>query len=140
MMAAPLILGNDIRDFIKSDGTVDSDNKILKILTNKDVIDIDRDKLGVQCVRIKTNGLTDVLVKPLENNEAAVCFFNKGPVKVNMSCNISDLHNVVEVTLPKAEKYTCKELWEKTEETVTDSISAEVESHGVKIFRVSAVQ
>lgn len=140
MMAAPLILGNDIRDFIKSDGTVDSDNKILKILTNKDVIDIDRDKLGVQCVRIKTNGLTDVLVKPLENNEAAVCFFNKGPVKVNMSCNISDLHNVVEVTLPKAEKYTCKELWEKTEETVTDNISAEVESHGVKIFRVSAVQ
>ena len=69
MMAAPLILGNDIRDFIKADGTVDTDNKILEILTNKDVIAIDQDKLGIQCSRVKTNGITDVLVKPLENND-----------------------------------------------------------------------
>ena len=34
MMAAPLILGNDVREFIKEDGTVDKDNKILQILTN----------------------------------------------------------------------------------------------------------
>ena len=70
MMAAPLILGNDIRDFIKPDGTVDSDNKVLQILTNKDVIAVNQDKLGIQCKRIKA-GLKDVLVKPLENNEVA---------------------------------------------------------------------
>ena len=43
MMAAPLILGNDIREFIKPDGTVDTDNKVLQILTNKDVIAVNQD-------------------------------------------------------------------------------------------------
>ena len=139
MMAAPLILGNDIRDFIKADGTVDTDNKILEILTNKDVIAIDQDKLGIQCSRVKTNGFIDILVKPLENNEVAICFFNKGLSKAKMNYSVADLHNIVNVTLPKSDKYLCKELWDKTETVVTDTISAEVESHGVKVFRVSAV-
>ncbi len=140
MMAAPLILGNDIRNFIKDDGTVDNDNKTLKILTNKDVIDIDQDKLGIQCSRVKTNGIHDVLVKPLENNEVAVCFFNKGFTNANMKYIIADLHNIVNVTLPKSNKYICKDLWDKTEIVVTDTISVEVEPHGVKIYRISAVQ
>ena len=140
MMAAPLILGNDIRDFIKADGTVDADNKILEILTNKDVIAIDQDKLGIQCSRVKTNGITDVLVKPLENNEVAICFFNKGLSKTKMSYSVADLHNIINVTLPKTEKYVCKDLWDKIETVVTDSISAEVPSHGVKVYRISALQ
>lgn len=140
MMAAPLILGNDIRDFIKADGTVDADNKILEILTNKDVIAIDQDKLGIQCSRVKTNGITDILVKPLENNEVAICFFNKGITKTKMNYSVADLHNIVNVTLPKAEKYVCKDLWDKIETVVTDSISAEVPSHGVKVYRISALQ
>ncbi len=136
MMAAPLILGNDIRDFIKADGTVDTDNKVLQILTNKDVIAVNQDKLGIQCKRIKA-GLKDVLVKPLENNEVAVCFFNKTNSKVEMSCLINDIHNVINVTLPKAPKYVCKELWDKTETIVSDTISATVEPHGVKVFKIS---
>lgn len=138
MMAAPLILGNDIRSFIKEDGTVDKDSKILGILTNKEVIAVNQDKLGIQCERIKSNGFNDVLVKPLENNEVAVCFFNKGPATANMSVSLDDIHNVVAVTLPKAESYTIRELWDNTEETVTDKITASVVSHGVKIFRLSA--
>lgn len=137
MMAAPLILGNDLRAFIKEDGTVDTDSKILKILTDKDVIAIDQDKLGIQCKRVKTNGLTDVLVKPLDNNEVAVCFFNKGLSTTNMSYDINSLHNITNVTLPKADKYVCKELWDKTEEVITDKITASVQSHGVKVFRIA---
>ena len=140
MMAAPLILGNDIRNFIKADGTVDTDNKILEILTNKDVIAVDQDKLGIQCSRVKTNGITDVLVKPLENNEVAICFFNKGISKAKMCYSIADLHNIVNVTLPQAEKYLCKDLWDKTETVVSDTISAEVPSHGVKVYRISALK
>ncbi len=139
MMAAPLILGNDIRTFIKEDGTVDKDNKVLQILTNKDVIAVNQDKLGIQCKRIKA-GLKDILVKPLENNEVAVCFFNKTNSNTLMSCDMADIHNVVEVTLPNAESYTCKELWYKTEEVITDKISTTVAPHGVKIFKISANQ
>ncbi len=139
MMAAPLILGNDIRAFIKEDGTVDKDNKVLQILTNKDVIAVNQDKLGIQCKRIKA-GLKDILVKPLENNEVAVCFFNKTNSNTLMSCDMADIHNVVEVSLPNAESYTCKELWYKTEEIITDKISTTVAPHGVKIFKISANQ
>ena len=137
MMAAPLILGNDIREFIKPDGTVDADNKVLHILTNKDVIAVNQDKLGIQCKRIKA-GLKDILVKPLENNEVAVCFFNKTNSKTEMSCSFADIHNVVNVSLPKASKYVCKELWDKTETVVSDTIKVTVEPHGVKVFRISA--
>ncbi|MBO5333474.1 MAG: alpha-galactosidase [Clostridia bacterium] len=139
MMAAPLILGNDIRAFIKEDGTVDKDNKVLQILTNKEVIAVNQDKLGIQCKRIKA-GLKDILVKPLENNEVAVCFFNKTNSNTLMSCDMADIHNVVEVSLPNAESYTCKELWYKTEEIITDKISTTVAPHGVKIFKISANQ
>lgn len=139
MMAAPLILGNDIRSFIKEDGTVDKDNKVLQILTNKEVIAVNQDKLGIQCKRIKA-GLKDILVKPLENNEVAVCFFNKTNSNTQITCNMADIHNVVEVSLPNAESYTFKELWFKTEETVTDKITTTVAPHGVKVFRISANQ
>lgn len=137
MMAAPLILGNDIRTFIKPDGTVDTDNKILQILTNKDVIAINQDKLGIQCKRIKA-GLKDILVKPLDNNEVAVCFFNKTNSNALISCNMSDIHNVISVSLPTAESYICKELWLNKEEVVTDKITTTVAPHGVKVFRISA--
>lgn len=140
MMAAPLILGNDVRLFIKEDGTVDTENKIYQILTNKDLIAIDQDKLGIQCHRVKTNALTDILVKPLENNEVAVCFFNKQSVKTKMSYKISELHNLVDVTLPKASEYVCRELWSDTETVVTDELSSMVAQHGVKVFRISALK
>ena len=42
MMAAPLILGNDVRTFLKEDGTVDTENKTYKIVTNRDMIAIDQ--------------------------------------------------------------------------------------------------
>ncbi len=140
MMAAPLILGNDVRDFIKEDGTVDKDNKILQILTNKDVIALDQDKLGIQCKRIKTNLFQDILVKPLADNEVAVCFFNKGKSNAYMTCNMADVHNVVDVTLPKAASYKCVELWDKAEEIITDKLNTTVVPHGVKVFRISVNQ
>lgn len=139
MMAAPLILGNDIRTFIKPDGTVDKDNKILKILTNKDIIAIDQDELGIQCSRVKTNVLTDILVKPLSNNEAALCFFNKGLGKANMSYTVEEICNLTNVTLPKASKYICKELWSGEMIETDNVISAQVPSHGVAVWRISAL-
>lgn len=138
MMASPLILGNDIRKFIKADGTVDKDSKILGILTNKDVIAIDQDELGIQCDRVKSNVITDILVKPLANNEVALCFFNKGFGKTTMSYTVEELHNLTGVTLPKASKYICKELWSGETFETDNIISAQVPSHGVAVWRISA--
>ena len=139
MMAAPLILGNDIRSFINSDGTVDSDNKVLAILKNKNLIDIDQDKRGIQAKRIYTNVLTDILVKPLENRELAVCLLNKSSSSKEMSFSITKLHNEAYVDLPIAKNYLVKDLWTESEAEATDIVKASVPAHGVKVYRIKAL-
>lgn len=136
MMASPLILGNDIRAFIREDGTVDKDNETYKILSNKELIAIDQDKLGMQCRRIKTNGIEDILVKPLENGEFAICFFNKASIPTVMQHGIKDIVFRPFVSTMYSKSYIIKDLWSGEEEAVDDKISAMVPAHGVRIFRV----
>ncbi len=136
MMASPLILGNDIRKFIKSDGSVDAENDTYKILTNKELIAVDQDELGIQCRRIRTNGAEDVLVKPLVNDEFAVCFFNKANSPARMEQSIKDIVCRSFVSTPISDSYLIRDLWSGIEELVSDRIEASVPAHGVRIFRV----
>ncbi len=138
MMAAPLILGNDVRKFLKDDGSVDTENKVLEILTNKELIAIDQDKLGKQAKRIFTDGVSDILVKPLENNELALCFFNKGNTQREMSISLKKLHNDVYVTLPIVEEYEATNLWTNESFSLTGTLSASVAPHGVAVYRIKA--
>ncbi len=136
MMAAPLILGNDIRKFINPDGTVDSDNKVLDILKNKNLIEIDQDNRGIGAKRIFTNAMTDILVKPLENRELAVCLLNKSSSQKEMSFSLTKLHNEAYIDLPIAKSYIVKDLWADTEVECNDIVKAVVPSHGVKVYRI----
>lgn len=138
MMAAPLILGNDVRDFILSDGTVDYENRAYQILTNKDVIAIDQDPLGIQCKRIKTNGAEDILVKPLANGEFALCFFNKANSVTKMKYSVNDIVARSFASTPYSSRYSVKDLWECKEFETSDFIEASVNAHGVKLFKVRA--
>lgn len=139
MLCAPLILGNDIREFITSDGTVEKDNKILEILTNKDIIAIDQDKKGIQCRRFKTNALTDILIKPLENKETAICFFNKSNEEKEMSVFFTDVVNQSYVEMPLSNCYEYTDLWSKETSSSVTTLNAKVPAHGVAVFRVKAV-
>lgn len=135
MMAAPLILGNDVRKFIKSDGTVDTESQVYQILTNKAMIAINQDPLGVQCRREKT-GLVDVLVKPLENSRAAVCVFNKSNSERGTKVSIDKLCNLGYLNLSKKNGYSVTDVWEeKLAENATE-IVASVPAHGVKVYIV----
>ncbi len=139
MMAAPLILGNDIRDFILSDGSIDYDNRTYQILTNKDIIAIDQDPLGIQCKRIRTNGAEDILVKPLADGGFALCFFNKANSSTEMKFAVSEALSRDCITTAPAERYLVKELWSGEEFETTDLIESNVNAHGVKIYRVRTV-
>ncbi len=138
MMAAPLILGNDVRDFILSDGTVDTENRAYQILTNKEVIAIDQDSLGVQCKRIRTNGAEDILVKPLADGSFALCFFNKAGSQTKMKCAVSEVVARAFISTPCSDSYLVKELWSGEDFETTDTIEADVNAHGVKLFKVRA--
>lgn len=136
MMAAPLILGNDIRKFLKPDGEPDFGNKVLQIITNKDLIDIDQDALGIQCVRYKHSLLEDILVKPLENNEIALCLFNKSNSVRNISASLKNIANQSYSGLAECERYSLFDLWTKDCLYTDDVISAKVNPHAVAVFRV----
>lgn len=139
MMAAPLILGNDLRKFILPDGTPDYDNKTLKIVTNPELIAIDQDKRGVQCRRVKTNGFLDILAKPLENKQIALCFFNKSSRSMDASYAISNLCEQGFIDLPISNAYEIKDLWEEEVNISQNEVNAKIPSHGVKIFRIKAI-
>lgn len=139
MLCAPLILGNDIRKFIKEDGSIDFGNKVLKTISNKKAIEINQDKLGIQCRRIKTNGITDVLVKPLENKEVAVCLLNKVGSAKDVSFGIKELCSLSYIDLPEADRYTVYDIWENTTFVAGDEISQKLKGHSVKLYRIKAM-
>jgi len=68
MLSAPLVAGNDLRKMSP---------QTKSILTNKDLIAIDQDALGIAAYRgAAVNGL-ETWVKPLKNNQWAICFLNR---------------------------------------------------------------
>lgn len=135
MMCAPLILGNDVRKFIKPDGTVDTESRVYQILTNREMIAINQDKLGVQCRRIKT-GLVDILVKPLENSKVAVCVFNKARAEKKATIDLSKIANLGFVDLSVKNEYSVRNVWDETDFVASASFEASVAPHGVKVFVV----
>lgn len=138
-MAAPLILGNDVRKFILEDGTADTENEILKLLTDRDMIAIDQDALGEQCRRIRTNLVSDTLIKPLENGDVAVCFFNKSGEQKYMEQRMEDIVCRSYIKTPLREHYEVYDLWTKEISQITTTLGAFVEPHGVKAFRIRAI-
>ena len=103
MMAAPLILGNDIRQY-----TVNADNEILEILKNKQMIAIDQDPLGHQCVRYKKSFTSDFLVKKLTENRHAVCIYNKSGKSKTVSFKSIDLPSEIACRCEYTEVWTDK--------------------------------
>jgi alpha-galactosidase len=69
MLAAPLMLGNDLRTM--SPATI-------ALLENPGVIAIDQDALGRQARRIRKDGDTEIWAKPLTDGSVALALFNRG--------------------------------------------------------------
>ncbi len=136
MMAAPLILGNDLRTFILPDGSVDKDSDILKIVTNKKLIAIDQDELGMQGRRIRTSPFGDILVKPLSDGSAAVCFFNKTNDYRFFTLPMNELVDKTFVELKYADEYVAEDLWNDTSRVIDYALADTVAPHGVVVYKI----
>lgn len=125
IMAAPLIMGNDLRE-------VEVGDSAHEILSNADVIAIDQDSLGVQGEKIRDDGDTEVIAKPLANGDVAVVLLNRGDSAATISTTAS------EIGASSAASYVVKDLWSGSKKIVGSVISASVPSHDVAMFRVTA--
>jgi alpha-galactosidase len=82
MMAAPLILGNDLRHMTP---------QTLEIISNAEIIAIDQDPLGRQGRRVMQGIDSDIYAKPLTGGAIAVALWNKVNYPLDITLNWSDL-------------------------------------------------
>lgn len=137
MLAAPLILGNDIRRFVDTNGKPVENDPILKIVTNKELIAIDQDTLGKQAKRIKKSHGIDIIARPLANGDAALCFLNKSSKTKGISFDIDELTQDKYIALTRNSTYSVHDLW-TDERFGSKTISATIPKHGSKVFRISS--
>ena len=148
MMAAPLILGNDLTNMSE---------ETLAIITNRDVIAIDQDPLGIQGLRLMKKGDLQYWFKPLQDGAWAFCLLNAGPedAAVELDWEKLEFKDDISGRSPEFAKvnYQAKDLWNaaakpfttrvkgrKRGQTVGAKTSVVVPSHDVLTLRLTPVQ
>lgn len=120
LMKAPLIIGSDVRKL---------DNDTIRILTNRDLIAINQDPLGVQGRKLSEPGDLEVWAGPLSRKRVAVALWNRGKNTQPITMFWSQLG------LDPAATYSAREIWtNKTWSDASGSLPIFVESHRVKLF------
>lgn len=117
---APLLIGCDIRAI---------DSVTLALLSNKEVIAVNQDKLGIQGKKVKKDGDLEVWAGPHSKNRVAVVLWNRGSSKAAITAYWSDI-GLKPSTVVKA-----RDLWaHSTQRQVKGKLSANVDSHDCKMY------
>lgn len=133
MLAAPLMAGNDIRNM--SDETK-------AILTNPRAIAINQDKLGKQGFRVLRLEGIDVWVKPLSNNEFAVCFLNRNDEAYELNFDWNKFY-VVDKTenwkgIPFYESFNITDIWtDKALGNTKETLNYKLKGHDVLFVKLT---
>jgi alpha-galactosidase len=132
MLAAPLMAGNDISTMSK---------ETVEILTNKDVIAVDQDILGIQGFKFAVKDSVETWFKPLSDEHWAVCFLNrsKQPVNVVFDWKAEKVYDDLSKRDLNAmhNEYNIVNLWTKqTHGTTKNALSAAIPGHDVLMLRL----
>ncbi len=162
MMNSPLMIGLDLRRVTKGD-------ELYNIISNKDLIALNQDKLGIQAKRIFTTAKIadkgepvtapdkdyitdcnriDILAKPLADGTLALSFFNLSQEKksekvcANLELIKQFLGNKLPDSFYKAKAFTLKNLWTgETKECQNGNFAIdEIEGCGNLTFKVTPVE
>jgi alpha-galactosidase len=133
MMAAPLITGNDLRHMSPATRTT---------LTNREVLAIDQDPLGVQGFRYTAKDSLETWLKPLAGGKWAITFLNrsKRPQPVRFDWQATPIKDEVAKTELNAAKttYRLRNPWTQQEVGTTKKpFVATVPSHDVTVLVLS---
>jgi alpha-galactosidase len=132
MLAAPLLAGNDIRSMSEETS---------RILTNRDVIAVDQDPLGIQGFKYADDGDLEIWFKPLEDEDWAMCILNRGsaPRQIEFSWQeekVDDTFSERE-TLFGFRVYRIRDLWTGEDMGTTQMpLEATVPGHDVLMVRL----
>jgi len=121
MLAAPLLAGNDLRQM---------SSETLAILTNREVIAVDQDKLGKQGSQAWKSGDQEIWTRQLSGGDMAVAFFNRRKDEAKISAKWAD------IGAPAKRK--ARDLWlHQNVDASAPEYTATVPGHGVVMLRIS---
>ena len=121
MLAAPLMAGNDLRAM--SDDT-------RGILTNREVIALDQDVLGVQGKRLVSRDGFEIWIKPLHDGGRAIGVFNRNDTEKTVQLSWKEIGL-------SAQPKTLRDLWQHRDlAPAADGYSASILGHGVLLLRL----
>ncbi|HEX4649579.1 MAG TPA: glycoside hydrolase family 27 protein [Steroidobacteraceae bacterium] len=124
VLAAPLMAGNDLSAMSE---------ETRRILTNREVIAVDQDRLGMQGHRAVRHGDTEVWVKPLEGGGQAVVLLNRAAAATAVRLDWSALGLPPYVPLDLRDLWSGRELRKKTA-----AVSFEVPATAAVVLRATA--
>ena len=123
MLASPLLAGNDLTSMKP---------EIKAILTNREVIAIDQDRLGKQGYRAYSDGEVEVWARHLDGGAMAVAVLNAGSDR--QATHPFHL-NLAKLGLHGAQK--AKDLWTGKEVELIENMPLELVSHDVLLVRIA---
>ena len=127
IMSSPLLIGCDMTT-LRSEA--------FDLMTNRDLIALDQDPLGLQAYVVQHEGETYVLVKDIEERFGtvrAVAFYNPADEPCHMGIDLKDID--------LAGGAAVRDLFERKDiGSVTDRLEADVPAHGARIYRLAAKQ
>ncbi len=124
MLAAPLLAGNDLPNMKP---------EIKAILTNRDVIAIDQDRLGHEATRAYADGEVEVWTRHLSGGAMAVAVLNAGSDRYSSH----PFHlNLARLGLHGSQNG--KNLWTGEQVTLTNNMPLEIASHDILLVRIAA--
>jgi len=132
LLAAPLIAGNDLTNMSK---------ETKEILTNKEVIEINQDSLGIQGFKYSARDSLEIWFKPLIKGDWAICFLNRSNRLQKISFDwkeemVADSLSGRETNFSSV-AYKTRNLWTKKELGTTKKIlNDEVPGHDVLLLRL----
>ncbi len=120
ILAAPLLAGNDLTTMTP---------ETTALLTNREVIAVDQDKLGEQGDRVRTEGPIEIWARPLSDNSKAVGVFNRLGVPLSATVNFRELG--FQSTVSVQDIWNARDLG-----PMRNSYTVTVPPHGVVLLRV----
>ncbi len=122
LMAAPLIIGCDVRNI---------DDATRGILTNKDLIAVDQDPLGIQGHVVRRGREYDIWAKKLSGGAAAVGFHNRSTSPVEIAVGWTELGFLDEALC-------VRDLWTgESSGLVKGGLVLTVDPHDCRVFEVA---
>jgi alpha-galactosidase len=118
MMSAPLILGNDVRTMTP---------QTLSLLTNKEIIAVDQDRLGAQGLPAIRDATSEVWTKKLADGSVAVGVFNRADQAAVIHIDWARLG-----LMPAA----IRDLWAHADLGLDQASALSLPAHGAAMLRV----